>query len=362
MRTSFEERKIVKFGDRRLGDSEPVFVTYEAGPTHNGLESAKRLVTYAAQAGADAVKFQMLDPDRLVADRSQMFEFDVLVDRETGKTETIKAPLYDLFVSRSLKKEEWKALKVHADSLKLAFFATAGFFDEIDFLAELGCHSFKIASSDVDHLPLIRRAARTGMCLQLDTGNSTIGEIETAIDVIRAEGNENIIIHHCPSGYPARLEGINLNIITTLRKMFPYPVAFSDHSPGWDMDVAAVTLGANLVEKTISEDRTTRSVEHIFSIEPADMKKFVETVRGIEIALGQHRRIMYPPELAKRQTNRRSTHLAQAACAGSKLADLQVEFRRPGIGLSPADYEILADRALKADLPAGHRLTFSDIA
>ena len=96
MRTSVEERKIVNFGERRLGDSEPVFVTYEAGPTHHGLESAKRLVTYAAEAGADAVKFQMLDPDRLVADRSQMFEFDVLLDRETGKTETIKEPLYDI--------------------------------------------------------------------------------------------------------------------------------------------------------------------------------------------------------------------------------------------------------------------------
>ena len=252
-----------------------------------------------------------------------MFEFDVLLDRETGRTETIKEPLYELFVRRALKKEEWRALKAHADKLKLAFFATAGFFDEIDFLAELGCHSFKIASSDVNHLPLIRRAARTGMCLQLDTGNSSIGEIEAAIDVIRAEGNENIIIHHCPSGYPARLEGINLNIITTLRKMFPYPVAFSDHSPGWDMDVAAVTLGANLVEKTISEDRTTRGVEHIFSIEPRDMKKFVETVRGIEIALGAHRRVMHSSEITKRQANRRSTHLVQAARAGSKLGDLR---------------------------------------
>jgi N,N'-diacetyllegionaminate synthase len=358
----FDERKIVNFGARRLGDSEPVFVTFEAGPTHNGLESAKRLVTYAAEAGADAVKFQMLDPDRLVSDRKQMFEFDVLLDRETGRTETIKEPLYELFVRRALKKEEWRALKAHADKLKLAFFATAGFFDEIDFLAELGCHSFKIASSDVNHLPLIRRAARTGMCLQLDTGNSTIGEIETAIDVIRAEGNENIVIHHCPSGYPARLEGINLNIITTLRKMFPYPVAFSDHSPGWDMDVAAVTLGANLVEKTISEDRTTRGVEHIFSIEPRDMKKFVETVRGIEIALGAHRRVMHSSEIVKRQANRRSTHLVQAARAGSKLGDLEVEFRRPGTGLSPADYEVLAERALKTDLPAGHRLTMADIA
>jgi N,N'-diacetyllegionaminate synthase len=357
----FDERKIVKFGDRRLGDAEPVFVTFEAGPTHHGLESAKRLVSYAAEAGADAVKFQMLDPDRLVSDRSQTFEFDVLVDRETGKTETIKEPLYDIFVRRALKPEEWRALKAHADKLNLAFFATAGFFDEIDFLAEIGCHSFKIASSDVNHLPLIRRAARTGMCLQLDTGNSTIGEIETAIDVIRAEGNENIIIHHCPSGYPARLEGINLNIITTLRKMFPYPVAFSDHSPGWDMDVAAVVLGANLVEKTISEDRTTRAVEHIFSVEPQDAKKFVEIVRGIEIALGSHRRIMHPAELKKRQANRRSTHLVQAARAGSKLGDLQVEFRRPGTGLSPADYEVLAERSLKSDLPAGHRLTIADL-
>src|SRR5688572_7761371 len=162
MRTSVEEREIVKFGERRLGDSEPVFVTYEAGPTHHGLESAKRLVTFAAEAGADAVKFQMLDPDRLVADRAQMFEFDVLLDRETGKTETIKEPLYDIFVRRALKKEEWRALKAHADKLKLAFFATAGFFDEIDFLAEMGCHSFKSTTSDVKQVPLVLRAARTG--------------------------------------------------------------------------------------------------------------------------------------------------------------------------------------------------------
>lgn len=361
MTSDKNDRRMVRFGERWVGDDAPVFVTFEAGPTHNGLESAKRLISHAAAAGADAVKFQVLDPDRLVADRSVMFEFDVLVDKKTGRTETIKEPLYDLFVRRALAKDEWRALKAHADALKLAFFATAGFFDEIDFLAELGCHSFKIASSDVNHLPLIRRAASTGMCLQLDTGNSTIGEIETAIDVIRAEGNENIIIHHCPSGYPARLEGINLNIITTLRKMFPYPVAFSDHSPGSDMDVAAVALGANLVEKTISEDRATRSVEHIFSIEPADMKRFVETVHGIETALGRHRRIMHGPEIARRQANRRSTHLAQPARAGSRLGELAVEFRRPGYGLSPADFEHLADRALKADLPAGHVLNLSDL-
>src|SRR3546814_17616507 len=99
------------------------------------------------------------------------------------------------------------------------------------------------------------------MCLQLDTGNATIGEIEAAVDVIRGEGNENIIIHHCPSGYPARLESINLNAIPTLKRMFVFPIAYSDHTPGWDTDLAAAALGPNLVATTISEDRTPHSVE-----------------------------------------------------------------------------------------------------
>ena len=350
----------VHFGERGVGPGHPCFVTFEAGPTHHGLDSAKRLVGLAAEAGADAVKFQLLDPDRLVADRSQLFEYDVLLDRETGRTETLAEPLYDLFVRRALEPEEWRALKAHADALGIAFFATAGFVDEIDFLAELGCHSFKIASADVDHFPLIRHAARTGMCLQLDTGNATIGEIEAAVEVILSEGNRNIIIHHCPSGYPARLEGINLKVLQSLQQMFDVPVAFSDHSPGWDMDVAAVALGADLVEKTITEDRTTRSVEHIFSLEPAEMRRFVEVIQGIETALGKPRRIMHAEELAKRRKIRRSTHLAAAGKAGERLGSLEVTFRRPGFGLSPADYERLGEARLKADLPAGHRLQAVD--
>ena len=353
---------MVKFGERIVGDGHPCFVTYEAGPTHDGLESAKRLISHAAKAGADAVKFQMVDPERLVADRSVMFEYGVLVDRESGRIEMTSEPLYDLIKRRSLTHDEWKKLKAHADAEKVAFFCTAGFPDEIEFLQSLNCHSIKIASSDVNHLPLIRQIARTGMCVQLDTGNSTLGEIEAAIDAIRGEGNENIIIHHCPSGYPARIEGINLNIIKTLKQMFPYPIAFSDHSPGWEMDVAAVAIGANLVEKTITEDRTTRSVEHVFSIEPADMKRFVQIVRDVQGAMGSFRRVLAPIEREKRQAMRRSAHLVGATKAGTRLADAPVTFSRPGFGLSPVDWERLSDSVLKQDLPAGHRLKLSDLA
>jgi len=344
---------MVKFGKRVVGDGEPCFITYEAGPTHDGLTTAKELVKLAAGAGADAVKFQILDPDRLVADRKMLFSYEILVDRTTGKTETVAEPLYDILCRRTLTASEWKELKKYSDSLQLAFFATVGFEDEIQLLEELGCDSIKIASGDVNHFPLLRRSARTGMCIQLDTGSSTLGEIEAAVDVIRSEGNENIIIHQCPSGYPARINSINLKIIKTLKQLFPYPVAFSDHSPGWEMDVAAVALGANLLEKTITKDRTTPSVEHIFSLEPHEMKKFIDVVRQIEAALGESRRILQPQELEKRLIARRSLYVKKGVSKGSLLGDADVEFRRPGNGISPDQYESLKNYIFRSELPAG---------
>lgn len=356
-----KETSLVKIGERHIGPGAPTFITFEAGPTHDGVETAKLLIDHAAAAGADAIKFQILDPDRLVADRTMLFDYDILADRETGQTERISEPLYDILCRRALSAEQWRAVKAHADARNLAFFATVGFEEEVDFVAELGCQSIKITSGDVNHYPLIRRAARTGLCLQLDTGSSTLGEIEAAVDVIRAEGNESIIIHHCPSGYPARMEGINLRVLQTLQHLFDCPIAFSDHTPGWEMDIAAVTLGASLVEKTISLDRTTRSVEHIMSLEPADMQRFITAIRHLETALGQKRRLMSPEERQKRQNVRRSIHLKEAGQAGQALTALALDFRRPGHGLPPSLLDDLGEAKLRRDLPAGHRLSFSDL-
>jgi len=353
--------KQVQFGNRIVSDGQPCFITFEAGPTHNGLESAKSLVKLAAEAGADAVKFQLLDPERLVADKKQLFTYNVLINKKTGETEEVAEPLYDIFVRRSLQPSEWHELKRYCDALNLAFFATVGFDDEIDFLEELGCHSIKIASADVNHFPLIRRAAKTGMCIQLDTGKSSFGEVETAVDIIRLEGNDNIIIHQCPSGYPARLDSINLNVIQTLKQMFPYPVAFSDHTPGATMDIAAVALGANLVEKTITEDRTTRSVEHIMSIEPDEMKAFVQTIRDVEVAMGSSQRILHPAEKENRKAIRRSVFLKEQAEKGMRLKDCRIEFRRPGFGVSPDQYETLLDTVLIRDISVGERLDITDL-
>jgi N,N'-diacetyllegionaminate synthase len=352
---------MITIDNRKISDTEPCFITYEAGPTHDGVESSKRLIKYAAEAGADAIKFQIFDPDRLVADKKQLFSYGVLKDRKTGEVETISEPLYDILVRRCLTKEQWKEIKLYSDKLGLSFFSTVGFDEDIELLEELECHSIKIASADVNHYPLLKRAAKTGMCIQLDTGMATLGEIEAAIDVIRAEGNESIIIHQCPSGYPARLESINLNVIPTLKQMFPYPVAFSDHTPGSDMDVAAVALGANMVEKTITENRMTRSVEHVMSIEPNEMKLFVKTIREVEIALGISRRELHVEEKIKRSEIRRSLFLRSEEKAGKRISECDIEFRRPGFGIRPDQLELVVDGRLKYDLPKGQMVSMKDI-
>ena len=178
---------MVSFGDRILGDGHPCFITFEAGATHDGVDSAMALIRLAAEAGADAIKFQIFDPDKLVADKTLPFTYEILGDRKTGETVTITEPLYDILCRRCLTPDQWKMIKRFSDSLGLAFFATVGFEEDIVLLTELNCDSIKIASADVDHWPLIRMAARTGMCLQLDTGNASLGEVEQAVDICNQE-------------------------------------------------------------------------------------------------------------------------------------------------------------------------------
>ncbi len=279
-----------------------VFIVFEAGATHTGLESAKRLATIAKEAGADAIKFQMVDPDRLLSDKSQMFSYKDINEDEVSE------PLVDILKRRMLDRDEWTALKHHCDSLELAFFCTALFDEDVDFLVAIDCPSIKICSGDINHFPLIKKVAQSGVCVQLDTGSATLGEIEEAVDVILTEGNGNIIIHHCPSGYPAGPVGINLNIITTLKKIFPFPIGFSDHTPGWDMDIAAVALGANLIEKTITEDVYNDGPEHMFSLEPYDAGEFVKRIRDVERAMGEHRRYMTKKMKEQRKAIRRGWH------------------------------------------------------
>ena len=350
----------VQLGNRCIGDGHPVFIVFEAGPTHDGLASAKQLVRCAARAGADAVKFQILDPGRLVPDRNQMFSYEILLDKKTGKRETKTEPLYDILVRRYLTLDQWREVKRCCDELGILFFSTVTFKEEVDFLMEIGSPTIKICSGDINHFPLIRYCAQTGAVIQLDTGNATIGEVERAFDEVLAAGNRNVIIHNCPSGYPARLESINLRMIPTLKQMFGCPAAFSDHTPGWQMDIAAVALGANMVEKTITLDRTAPSVEHLFSIEPDEMNAFVTDIRNLETALGSSRRQLGPEERARGIGGRRSIVLKQDVKKNQSIDDSVIDYARPGTGIAPEMADVITKKRFTKDLRAGRLLDWGD--
>src|SRR5512145_178148 len=146
---------MIRIGGKDIGDSAPACLVFEAGPTHCGLDSAMRLATYAKEAGADAIKWQMVDPNRLVADKTQPFAYGILHNRETGEVRTIEEPLYDILLRRVLTRQEWRALKDHCDRLGLLFFITVTFEDELEYALEIGSHSIKIASADINHKPFI---------------------------------------------------------------------------------------------------------------------------------------------------------------------------------------------------------------
>ena len=344
-----------------VGAGHPCYITFEAGPTHDGLESAIELVKLSAEAGADAVKFQIFDPDKLVADRKLPFSYDILIDRETGKTETVTEPLYDILARRSMSPAQWREVKAVADDYDIAFFATVGFEEDVDLLVELGCDSIKIASADVNHFPLLKLVAQTDMCIQLDTGNASLGEIEEAVDLIKSQGNDKIIIHQCPSGYPARLESINLRMLETLKTMFACPTAFSDHTPGWDMDIAALAMGCNLIEKTITKDRMTRSVEHVMSIEQPQFKPFIQAIRDVELAMGSHRRALPKEQIEARRNYRRSAFLANAKQAGEVITAADLVYRRPGHGIEPRHHDTLIGKYASKNLGVDTMLDWSDL-
>lgn len=349
-----------KIGKKTIGNSEKCFVTFELGPTHNGLQTAKSLIEHAKKAGADAVKVQIFDLDRLVSDREIHFQYRYLC-RKTKTLKDFSEPLYDILKRRWLPQEEWRQIKQYCDELEIEFFSTIAFEDELDFLIDIGCTSVKIASADVNHLPLLRQAAASGLNIQLDTGMASLQEIQYAVDTIEKEGNQNIIIHHCPSGYPARENGINLRVINSLKERFNYPIAFSDHSAGYDMDIMAIALGVNLVEKTITLDKFTKSVEHAMSLEPNEMIHFVNQIRLAEMAMGDSDRVLSADEIEKRNQIRRSAFTIEDISSGQNVSDFKYEYRRPGHGIQPDEIEKLKDKKFKSDLKAGQIIMPDDI-
>lgn len=337
------QRRMVEIGGRPVGGGAPVFLCFEGGATHTGFESATRMVELAAEAGVDAVKFQTVFARNMMSTQDVEFEFGTT----TGEK---RESLYTLLQNRELPLPQWRALKQRADQAGIVFFSTPDSETTIDFLAELGAPAIKIAGGDMNNYPLIRHAARTGLPVLLDT-RGTLGELERAVETCVRAGNEKIVIIHCPSGYPSAIASIRLRAIELYRRVFPYPVGFSDHSPGWDMNVAAIALGADFIEKTITFDLATPGPEHVMSLVPEQFRPFVAMMREVEQALGDpHVQLIDDTGRAKMNRGRRSVVLTRNGKAGEIVTADMITFKRPGFGIAPELASLVVGRRLMTDV------------
>jgi len=334
--------KVVKIGDKWVGDKHPCFISVEPGATHTGLKSAKRLAKAAKESGVDAVKFQTLDTDELMSiySQSQTIEYKT---KEGWKKES----LYNALKRRELTFDEWRELKEYCDKIGILFISAPSGPKTVDLLADINSAAIKILKSDVNNRYLIRLAAKKHLPIILDA-REKFQDVEAAIQICEDEGNDQVIIMHCPSGYPTEHAGIHLNVIPYIKGIFGRPVAYSDHSLGDYMNYAALGMGVNFIEKTISLNKNTDAVEHFMSLEPEEIKIFVERIRSVEQAFGNPR-VIFSSRV--KIEHRRSIVTKRDIMKGEKFTLENIKFQRPGNFLSVERYEELLNKKAIRDIP-----------
>ena len=333
---------------KKIGNNKETYIIFEAGPTHNGLDTAKKLVDKAKIAGADAIKFQILERN-IILNTDQKFKYKYLLSKKKNIIKSTSEPLSRILKRREMNLTDWSKLSKYCKKKKITFFATVSNNSHVDFLKKIGCETLKIASADINHYPLIDYAARSGMIIQIDTGMADLDEIDETVKLIKKNSNK-IIIHHCPSGYPSKTEDVNLNIIKTLKNKYTWPIAYSDHSTGYDMNIAAVSLGADILEKTITLDKSIKGPEHMMSLEPDEMINFVKTIKLLDLAMGNYEKKFTLRKKLERRLFRRSVLVTQDVKKNKKLKDIDVKFKKPEIGITPSFYFFNKNKLLSKNL------------
>lgn len=345
----------VDIGGRKVGRGEPVYIVAEAGVNHDGiLDRALQLVDAAADAGADAVKFQIFDVDRLVAVGTAKAAYQ---RRAEGGSETQDEMLRRLQLDR----RSFETIAEHARARSVAFLASPFDEESVDILVELGVPAIKIASPDLVNLPLVAYAAATRLPLILSTGMADLEETRVAVEVARTAAAEELVVLHCVSAYPARVDDANLAAMATIEAALDVPVGFSDHTLGTAVAVAATALGACLVEKHLTLDRAAPGPDHAASLEPAELADLVAACRAAAAAVGDGIKRPVAAELENIAATRRSVAAADDLPAGSVLTRSSLVALRPGTGIPAASLESLVGRTLARDVRRFHLLAAEDL-
>ncbi|MAB50716.1 N-acetylneuraminate synthase [Marinobacter sp.] len=321
-------------------------VIAEAGVNHNGdVALAKQLVAVAADAGADFVKFQTFIAENIVSQSAPK------ADYQKGTTDPAESQ-QEMIRKLELTREDHLELIGECRKLGIGFFSTAFDRDSINLLETLGALDFvKIPSGELTNLPYLRYLTRHGKPVLLSTGMATLGEVEAAIEVIEKVGTsrEQITVLHCTTEYPTPMDEVNLNAMVNMGKAFGVSVGYSDHTPGIEVPIAAVALGATVIEKHFTLDRSLPGPDHRASLEPEELKAMVSAIRNIEKAMGDAVKRPGPSELKNKPIARKSLVAACPIQAGEPFTEANLMAKRPGTGISPMRWDEVIGRKAPRD-------------
>jgi N,N'-diacetyllegionaminate synthase len=346
----------IKLGQYSVGPRHPPYVIAEVGSNHNGdMSLCRRLIEAAAEAGAQAVKFQSWSEASLIAEEEYA--------RNTQYSDKKKhfGSLREMVRAYQFTSDQHREARKYCDAAGIAFCSTPFSLEEVDLLEALEVPFFKIASMDIVHLPLLRYVARKGRPVMISTGMATLAEIEQAVETVRNEGNSQIVLLHCVSIYPPEYATIHLRNILTLEQAFEVPVGFSDHTLGTAIPMAAIAIGACVIEKHFTLDQDMAGWDHAISANPVEMKTIVQEGRHIFDALGSHQRRVSAAEMEKRKKFRRSLVTRRPMEKGIVLAEKDFLAKRPGTGISPDELNYVIGRKLASSLSEDQVVQWADI-
>ena len=336
-----------------------VIIIAEAGVNHNGdYENAKKLILAASNAGADYVKFQTFKADKLVSKDAKKADYQLANSKEDGDTQ------YEMLKKLEMSEAWHYELIKYANTCGIKFLSTGFDEESIDFLESLNIDFFKIPSGEITNKPFIKHIASKGKPIILSTGMANLEEIREAIMVLKDNGisNNKLTVLHCNTEYPTPMSDVNLKAMNLLKEEFDINIGYSDHTLGIEVPIAAVAMGAKVIEKHFTLDKRMEGPDHKASLDPDELKAMVNAIRNIEIAItGSGKKEVTQSEIKNILIARKSIHLKNFINAGDTIEENDLIMKRPGNGISPMKIDLIIGKKVAKDLPEDHMLNFKDL-
>jgi len=346
--------KKIKIENRTIGDDESTFIIAEAGVNHNGnLKIAKKMIEAGARAGADAVKFQTFVTEDEISKYAPLAEYQKTAVKEQSQLEMVK--------KLELAKEDFRELYDYAGQQGITFLSTPFDMKSVDLLEELGVAAFKIGSGELTNLPLLKYIAKRGKPMIVSTGMSTLEEVGEAVNTIRKDQNDQIVLLHCTSNYPTQIEDCNLRAMCTLKDVFNVPVGYSDHTLGTWIPIVAVAMGACIIEKHFTLDRNMLGPDQKMSLEPPALKRMIRRIRLAEKALGSPEKRPAESELDTMKIARKSIVAKIEIPAGFIISKDMLTTKRPGTGIPPKYLDKIIGKRARTKIREDEVITWDQI-